>query len=154
MSVVVHFGILSVVVCTVSQPTSAYIKAWRFTKNSNIIQNYPIVDRFLIFVTVFWTGRQHCLSTLTYTWLFFKKNITKKWTRHLRLIAQIFTKLLHNVCQINTLILMYCNARCKCNLWSVLILIEFSYTIVDHCLRNCIFIKLSQIVCLIDAHIL
>ena len=63
------------------------------------------------------------------------------------------------MCLINTHTLMYRYASCNCKLWeSPLILLcfwVFSYIIDDNSCMNCfIFTKLSEIMCLIDVHIL
>ena len=63
------------------------------------------------------------------------------------------------ICLVNTYILNYWYARCDCKLWNVFwcycVFRVFSYIIDEHwCLNCCKFIKLSQIVCLINPHIL
>ena len=87
------------------------------------------------------------------------KNILKKWTEFVfgnTYLHQTFTESLVNFCQY---ILMYWHARCDSKLWKALWLYcvfwVFSYIIDKHsCLKYCIFIKLSQIVCLIIVRIL
>ena len=82
--------------------------------------------------------------------------------RHLCLVAYIFTKLSQNVCIIITHILMYWFARCNCKLcvvsWFYYISWVFLYIIIDnHFMSELIYstsTKLSQIVCLINVHIL
>ena len=112
-----------------------------------IILNYPNMARFLIFETL-------CLGwakTLTYVCKKYHKN---EW--HLSLVAHTFTQLLHNMCLINTHIFIYWYVRCNCKLWKALwFYCIFSYIIDEYsCLKYCIFTKLSQIVCLINVHIL
>ena len=84
--------------------------------------------------------------------------------RHLGLVAHIFTKLSHNVCLINIhiYIFMYWHVRHKSQLcygtsleFVMFFFKEFSYIIDKHlCLKHCIFVKLSQILCLFNVHIL
>ena len=71
--------------------------------------------------------------------------------------TQIFTKLLQNVCLINTHNSIHRYAKCSCKWWKTLwfycVFWVFSYIIVDHsCLNCCMSTKLSQIVCLINKH--
>ena len=109
------------------------------------------VVKFLIFETVC-LGRS---KTLLYVWKIYLKN-----ERHyLCLVAHIFTNLSQNACLINihTLIYWYARYNCKlCNaLWFYCVFWVFSYIFDDHsCLNCCIFIKLSQIICLININIL
>ena len=87
------------------------------------------------------------------------RNFYYKNDRHLYLITHIFTKLSQNMCLINSHTLMYWYARCNCKLccvpWFYCIFWVFSYTIDEYsCLKSFIFNKLSQIICLINVHIL
>ena len=67
---------------------------------------------------------------------------------------------LNKLCVIKTHILKYQNARCDHKLWNALwfycIFFRFFIHIIDDysCLKNYIFTKLLQIVCLIHTHIL
>ena len=93
---------------------------------------------YLIFGTIF-LGRS---ATLPYVWKIRHKN-----ERHLRLVAQIFTKLSQNVCLISIHILIYWHARCNCKLWNAhwlfCVLYKFSNKINNYSYLNCcIFIKL------------
>ena len=67
--------------------------------------------------------------------------------RHLRLVAHRFTKHSHNLCLINTLILLYRYTRCICKLWHAFwfycVFLVFSYIIIDH---SCLNGQLSLIV--------
>ena len=78
---------------------------------------------------------------------------------HLCLVTHILTKLSQNVCLINTHIFMYWYARCTCKLWKVpwlyCVFEVFSYRIDNHSCLNCfISTKLSQIMFLINVHVL
>ena len=77
---------------------------------------------------------------------------------HLCLVAHRFTILSQHMYLVATHILIYWYARCDCKLWNALwfycIFLVFSYIIDDHCLKYCLFTKLSQIVCQINTHIL
>ena len=71
--------------------------------------------------------------------------------------THIITKLLRNMCLMQTLIYWYARWDCKlCNtIWFYCAFWVFSNIINVHsCLNCCIFTKLSQIVCLINIHIL
>ena len=72
------------------------------------------------------------------------------------LVAHSFIKLSQNVFLINTHILIYSNARCNSKLLYFYCFFRvFSYIIDYHlCLNCCISTNLSQIVCLINLHIL
>ena len=75
-------------------------------------------------------------------------------------VAHIIAKLSRNVCLIDTHALIHRHAYCDCKLWKTLRYYSvffwvFSYIIDEHsCLKYCFFTKHSQIVCLINAHIL
>ena len=79
--------------------------------------------------------------------------------RHLYLVTHSFTKNSQNVCLFNTHSLIYQYARCNCKLWKAFwfygVFWVFSYIIDEYLyLKNCIFTKLTEIVCLINIHIL
>ena len=71
------------------------------------VQNYSKVAGFSIFKTL-------CSDrSKIYEWKKYHKN-----EQYLCLVTHIFTKLLQNVCLINTHILIYRHARCNCKLWN------------------------------------
>ena len=82
----------------------------------------------------------------------------KKYHKNVWLLTLIFTKLPHNVCLINTHILIDRYAWCNCKLWKALWFLRlfyriFVHIIVDHSyLKYCVITKLSQNICLIDTH--
>ena len=83
----------------------------------------------------------------------------RKRYHKMRFVTYIFTKLAQNVCPINTHILIYQHTRCNWKLWKAQWLysffLVFSYIIDDYsCLKNCIFIKISLIMCVIIVDIL
>ena len=105
---------------------------------------------FSIFITDFCCR----METLPYFWKYYHKN-----ERHLCLVRQSFTKLPQNVCLNNSHILIYWYARCDYKLWNAprfyCVFWIFSYIIDEHSfLKHYIFNKLSQIVWLINVHIL
>ena len=96
----------------------------------------------------------NCMSNLVLCLKKYHKN-----ERHLHLATYSSIKPSQNVCLINTHIFMYWYVRCNYKLWNALwfycVFRVFSYITDDHLCLNCsTSTKLSQIVCLINVHIL
>ena len=93
-------------------------------------------------------------AILPYVWIVHHKN-----RRHFHLVAHSFTKLSHNVSLISIQILKNWHAWCNLKLWKALwFYCDFSGILIHYwrvfmSKKYCIFIKLSQIVCLINIHI-
>ena len=119
------------------------------TKNNVYYKFFLKYHNFLFVTQSFWEGRRHCPIS--------EKN--HLYEQNFCLEAYIFTKLSQNLCLINTHILTYWHARCGCKSWNAFwfycVFRVFSYINDNYsCLKYCIFTKLSQIVCLINIHIL
>ena len=125
-------------------------EAWIIYLKSYIILNWLNLAWFLIVEAL-------CLGRANHWPMSEKKN--HKNEQNLCLVTHIFTKLSQNVYLINTLIFIYYHSRCYRKLWSLYwfecIFQEFSYIIDEYsCVKYCIFTKLSQMMCLINVHIL
>ena len=112
-----NFGILCIVVCSASTAYTSLCRNLNYLlKIIYITLVYSNVGGYLIFET-------HCLGRskiLPHVWKKYHDN-----ERHFCLVTQSFTKLSLNVCLINTLILMYWDARCDIWFYFILFLCYF-----------------------------
>ena len=127
--------------------TSLFIGLEYLLIYGNIIQFDPNVDEFLIFESVF----LYRTATLPYVWI-----KSQKWTAFA--LGNTYLHQTFKECVSNQYTRFYI---LKCQMWlhvmeRPLILLRFSvfsYLIYDYsCLKCFIFIKLSQIVCLVIKH--